>query len=79
MREMDIDTRIITGVTTIGCKRATCVDTMSHGFIPIVIDDACGDRHESPHLANLFDMNAKYADVVNEAEAIEYLKLRGKN
>ncbi len=79
LREMDIDTLIITGVTTSGCIRATCVDTMSHGFIPIVIDDACGDRHESPHLANLFDMNAKYADVVNEAEAIEYLKLRGKN
>ncbi len=79
LREMDIDTLIITGVTTSGCIRATCIDTMSHGFIPIVIDDACGDRHESPHEANLFDMNAKYADVVNEAEAIEYLKLRGKN
>jgi maleamate amidohydrolase len=52
---------------------------MSHGFIPIVVEDACGDRHESPHIANLFDMNAKYADVVNEAEAIDYLKLCGKN
>ncbi len=79
VRDMDIDTLIITGVTTSGCIRATCVDTMSHGFIPIVVEDACGDRHESPHVANLFDMNAKYADVVNEAEAIDYLKLHGKN
>ena len=76
---MGIDTLIITGVTTSGCIRATCVDTMSHGFIPIVVADACGDRHEAPHEANLFDMNAKYADVVDEAEAIEYLKRHGKN
>ncbi len=79
LHDMGIDTLIITGVTTSGCIRATCVDTMSHGFIPIVVEEACGDRHESPHVANLFDMNAKYADVVNEAEAIDYLKLYGKN
>ncbi len=76
---MGIDTLIITGVTTSGCIRATCVDAMSYGFIPIVVADACGDRHEAPHEANLFDMNAKYADVVDEAAAIEYLKLHGKN
>lgn len=79
LQDMGIDTLIITGVTTSGCIRATCVDTMSHGFVPIVVEDACGDRHESPHAANLFDMNAKYADVVNEAETIDYLKLQGKN
>ena len=76
---MGIDTLIITGLTTSGCIRATCVDAMSHGFIPIIVADACGDRHEAPHEANLFDMNAKYADVVDEAEAIECLKLLGKN
>jgi maleamate amidohydrolase len=37
------------------------------------VADACGDRHEAPHEANLFDMNAKYADVVDEAAVIEYL------
>ena len=78
LQDMSIDTLIITGVTTSGCIRATCVDTMSHGFIPIIVEDACGDRHEAPHAANLFDMNAKYADVVSEAEAIDYLKLCGK-
>ena len=69
----DIDSLIITGVTTSGCIRATCVDAMSHGFAPIVVADACGDRHEAPHEANLFDMNAKYADVVDEAAVIAYL------
>jgi maleamate amidohydrolase len=74
LKGMGVDTLIITGVTTSGCVRATCVDAISSGFIPIVVADACGDRHEAPHEANLFDMNAKYADVVGETEAIEYLQ-----
>ena len=74
LKAKGIDTLIITGVTTSGCIRATCVDAMSHGFIPIVVADACGDRHAAPHKANLFDMNAKYADVVDERTVIEHLK-----
>ena len=73
LTSMGVDTLIITGVTTSGCVRATCIDTVSHGFIPIVVRDACGDRHEAPHEANLFDMNAKYADVVDEAAVIGHL------
>jgi maleamate amidohydrolase len=73
LTDSGIDTLIITGVTTSGCVRATCVDTMSYGFTPIVVADACGDRHEAPHKANLFDMNAKYADVVDERTVIEHL------
>jgi maleamate amidohydrolase len=68
-----IDCVILTGVTTSGCVRATCVDAMSHGFIPIVVADACGDRAKGPHEANLYDMSAKYADVVGENVAIDYL------
>ncbi len=68
-----IDTLILTGLTTSGCVRASCVDACSHGFIPIVVREACGDRHPAPHEANLFDMDAKYADVVSEAEALAYL------
>lgn len=68
-----IDTLIVTGVTTSGCIRASVVDCCSHGFIPIVVAEAVGDRHKAPHEANLFDMNAKYADVVGEAEAVAYL------
>ncbi len=69
-----VDSVILTGLTTSGCVRASCVDACSHGFIPIVVAEACGDRHEAPHQANLFDMNAKYADVVSEAEIIAYLQ-----
>lgn len=69
---MQVDSLIITGLTTSGCIRATCIDCVSNGFIPIVVAEACGDRHDDPHSANLFDMNAKYADVVSESEVVEY-------
>lgn len=71
---MGRDSVILTGLTTSGCVRASCIDAMSHGFRVAVIEEACGDRHDGPHQANLFDMNAKYADVVSETETIAYLQ-----
>ncbi|UAJ09104.1 isochorismatase family protein [Glacieibacterium megasporae] len=71
-----IDSVILTGLTTSGCVRATCVDAMSHGFRTSVVAEACGDRHAAPHDANLFDMNAKYADVVHEADVLAFLEAR---
>ena len=71
-----IDTLIITGLTTSGCVRASCLDACCHGSIPIVVREGCGDRHEAPHEANLFDMNAKYADVVSEQEVLAYIAAR---
>ncbi|WP_174802984.1 isochorismatase family protein [Martelella limonii] len=67
------DSVILTGLTTSGCVRASCVDAMSYGFRTTVVAEACGDRHPAPHEANLFDMNAKYADVVSEAAILDYL------
>jgi maleamate amidohydrolase len=69
-----VDSVILTGLTTSGCVRASCVDAISSGFIPTVVAEACGDRHEDPHNANLLDMNAKYADVVSENVSIMYLE-----
>ncbi len=69
-----IDTLVITGLTTSGCVRATCVDAVSSGFIPIIVREAVGDRAPQPHEANLFDMSAKYGDVVGEDEAIAYFR-----
>lgn len=68
-----VDSVILTGLTTSGCVRASCVDAMSHGFRTAVVAEACGDRHAAPHDANLFDMNAKYADVVSEQEVLAFL------
>jgi maleamate amidohydrolase len=72
-----VDTVILTGLTTSGCVRASCVDAVSYGFIPIIVEDACGDRHEAPHKANLFDMNAKYGDVLGSQEVLNYLRAMG--
>jgi len=68
-----VDTLMITGCTTSGCIRATAVDALQYGFRPICVRECCGDRHDGPHEANLFDINAKYGDVISKAEAIEYL------
>jgi maleamate amidohydrolase len=68
-----IDTLLITGMSTSGCVRATAIDALQNGFAPFVISDACGDRHAAPHAASLFDLQAKYAEVISEEEAIELL------
>lgn len=69
-----IDTVLIAGVTTSGCVRATALDACQHGFIPLVVRDAVGDRAPGPHEANLFDLQAKYAEVVSLAFARRYLE-----
>jgi maleamate amidohydrolase len=73
-----VDTLVITGVTTSGCVRATCVDSMSHGFITLIAREAVGDRDPRPHEANLYDMSAKYADVVSEAKVAGYLRANAR-
>lgn len=69
-----IDTAILIGCSTSGCIRASAVDAVQHGFRTIVIEDCVGDRHPAPHLANLFDIHAKYGDVVTKAAALKYLE-----
>ncbi len=70
LRADGIDTLIITGYSTSGCVRASALDAMQYGFIPLVVREACADRHPAPHEANLFDLQAKYAEVISEAEAL---------
>ncbi len=65
---MGVDSLIVCGVSTSGCVRASVVDSFSHGFITTVVADACFDRSEFAHAANLFDMAAKYADVVDSGD-----------
>lgn len=68
-----IDTLLIAGCTTSGCVRATAVDACSYGFRTVVVEDAVGDRAALPHAASLFDIDAKYGDVVALADAVGYL------
>lgn len=69
---MNIDTLLLCGVTTSGCVRATCIDSISHGFVTLVVEDGVGDRADEPHQASLFDMSAKYADLITTKGAIDY-------
>jgi maleamate amidohydrolase len=74
-----IDTLIITGCTTSGCVRATAVDAVQNGFRPMVVREAVGDRSAAAHEQSLFDLNAKYADVVGLDETLQYMKTVGHN
>jgi maleamate amidohydrolase len=74
-----VDTLIMTGCTTSGCIRATAVDSVQNGFRPMVVRDGVGDRSQAAHEQSLFDLNAKYADVVSLAETVEYLRNVGHN
>jgi maleamate amidohydrolase len=69
-----VDTLIIAGCTTSGCVRASAVDACSFGLHTIVVQEAVGDRAELPHIANLFDIDAKYGDVVGLDEALSYVQ-----
>lgn len=71
---MGVDTTVICGLSTSGCVRASAVDALQHGFVPVVVADACGDRHPEPHRANLFDLEQKYAMVVDERAAIDQIE-----
>jgi maleamate amidohydrolase len=74
-----VDTVIITGCTTSGCVRATAVDACQNGFRPMVVREAVGDRSAAAHAQSLFDLDAKYADVVSLEETLTYLKSLGHN
>ncbi len=69
-----IDTLILVGCTTSGCVRATAVDAVQNGFRPIVVKEAVGDRSAAAHEQSLFDLQAKYADVVSVEETLQYLR-----
>jgi nicotinamidase-related amidase len=70
---------IIVGCTTSGCVRATAVDAVQTGFRPMVVREAVGDRSAAAHEQSLFDLNAKYADVVSLDETVQYMRTVGHN
>lgn len=67
---LGVDTLVLVGCSTSGCIRATAIDGLSHGYRVIVPRECVGDRDPGPHEANLFDINAKYGDVVTRAEVL---------
>lgn len=69
-----VDTVILCGATTSGCIRATAIDLMQYGYPALVPRECVGDRADTPHESNLFDINAKYANVVSLQASVDYLQ-----
>ena len=78
LQGLGVDTVVIAGCTTSGCIRASAIDSMQNGFHTVVVRDAVGDRAETPHEVNLFDIDAKYGDVVSSRDVLEYLRRLGE-
>lgn len=74
LRAFGCDSVVVTGVSTSGCVRASALDTLQNGFIPLVVEDACGDRSKAVHDANIFDLGAKYADIVVTTKVLELVQ-----
>ncbi len=72
LRSMGIDTTLTLGFSTSGCVRATALDALQHGFRSLVVREACGDRDQQVNDANLFDLDAKYADVLSESDVLAH-------
>jgi maleamate amidohydrolase len=68
------DSLIVTGASTSGCVRATAVDALQHGYRPVVPREAVGDRNPAAHEANLYDIDAKYGDVVSVDDVVAHLE-----
>lgn len=73
LREQGADSLVVTGLTTSGCVRATVVDGLQYDYPVVVPREAVGDRNAEAHRANLFDMHAKYADVMALEEVLQAL------
>lgn len=74
LTSLGVDSVLIAGLSTSGCVRASAVDCVQHGFVPLVVREAVGDRAPGPHEANLFDLQAKYAEVIHLGDALRYLQ-----
>ena len=71
LHQRGVDTLLICGTSTSGCVRSSVVDAYSHGYATFVVDDCCFDRSQFSHNVNLYEMNSKYADVIDVEEAIQ--------
>jgi maleamate amidohydrolase len=72
LQTMGVDSVVLLGCSTSGCIRAAAVDGIQYGYRVIVPRECVGDRHPAPHDAALFDINAKYGDVVGKADVIAW-------
>lgn len=74
LNALGVDTVVLAGCTTSGCVRASAVDAVQYGFVPVVPIEAVGDREERAHRQSLFDLEMKYADVLDLSAVRKYIE-----
>lgn len=70
----EVDTVIVTGMSTSGCVRATAVDALQYGYRVAVVPEATADRDAGAAAATLRDLSLKYADLVPLPDMLSYLE-----
>jgi nicotinamidase-related amidase len=73
---LGVDGLLVCGTTTSGCVRASVLDAFSYNIPLAVVEECTFDRGEVSHKINLFDMQAKYADVVSLADTLAFIRTR---
>ena len=71
---LGVDTVIVMGATSCACVRHTVMDSTGYGFKTVIPEGTVGDRVPGVIEWNLFDMEAKFCDVVPVAEVVKYLE-----
>ncbi len=74
LTQLQVDTVLVVGESTSGCVRASVVESFSHGYTTVVVEEGVWDRSWVAHCMNLFDMHHKYADVVSADKVLAYLE-----
>lgn len=75
--ENRIDSLVVCGESTSGCVRATVVDGASYRYKVAVLADCVYDRFEASHAVALFDMDDRYARVMDSDDAVSYASAVG--
>ena len=74
LRAAGVDTILVTGVTATACVRTTICDGLAEGFRTIAVRECIGDRVPGAVAWNLFDIDAKFADVESVDTCVGYLE-----
>lgn len=74
LRAAGVDTILVTGVTASACVRTTLCDGLAEGFRTIAVRECIGDRVPGAVEWNLFDIDAKFADVESVDRCVDYLQ-----
>jgi nicotinamidase-related amidase len=76
LKNLGIDSLIITGMTTSSCVESSARDAADLGYNCILVDDACADKHKDAHEMTMVNFDRANGKVMNTREVIEYLKTR---